>query len=62
MSKKISVQGDSGLLEAARARTGVDNETDLLTSARALAAGDDDFGAWLVTRGARLPSEVELEF
>jgi hypothetical protein len=25
-------------------------------------AGDDDFGAWLVTRGARLPADFELEF
>jgi len=61
-SKKVSVRVDPGLLEAARAKIGVDNDTDLLTAALALAAGDDDFGAWLVTRGARLPADFELEF
>jgi hypothetical protein len=61
-SKKISARVDPGLLEAARAKMGVDNDTDLLTAALALAAGDDDFGAWLVTRGARLPADFELEF
>jgi hypothetical protein len=61
-SKKVSARVDSGLLEAARAKMGVDNDTDLLTAALALAAGDDEFGAWLVTRGARLPADFELEF
>jgi hypothetical protein len=61
-SKKISARIDPGLLEAARAKMGVDNDTDLLTAALALAAGDDDFGAWLITRGARLPADFELEF
>jgi len=61
-SKRISARVDPGLLEAARARMGVDNDTDLVTAALALAAGDDDFGAWLVTRGARLPPDFELEF
>ncbi len=62
VSKKVSVRVDTGLLEAARLKMGVDNDTDLLTAALALAAGDDDFGAWLVTRGARLPADYELEF
>jgi hypothetical protein len=61
-SKKVSFRVDPGLLEAAREKMGVDNDTDLLTAALALAAGDDDFGAWLVTRGARLPADFELEF
>ncbi len=61
-TKKISARVDPGLLAAAREKMGVDNDTDLLTAALALAAGDDDFGAWLVTRGARLPADFELEF
>jgi hypothetical protein len=61
-TRKISARVDPGLLEAARAKMGVDNDTDLLTAALAIAAGDDDFGAWLVTRGARLPADFELEF
>ena len=61
-SKKVSARLDPGLLEAARAKIGVDNDTDLLTAALAIAAAEDDFGAWLVTRGARLPADFELEF
>ncbi len=38
------------------------DDTELLTAALALAAGGDDFGAWLVTGGARLPADFELEF
>jgi hypothetical protein len=45
-----------------RAAIGVENDTDLLTAALAIAAGDDEFGEWLVTRGARLPVDFELEF
>jgi hypothetical protein len=58
----VSARLDPGLLEAARAKMGLDNDTDLLTAALAIAAGDDDFGAWLVTRGGRLPEDFELEF
>lgn len=61
-SRKVSARLDPDLMEAARAKLGVDNDTDLLTAALAIAAGDDDFGAWLVTRGARLPADFELEF
>jgi hypothetical protein len=61
-SRKVSARIDPGLLEAARLKMGADNDTDLIIAALALAAGDDDFGAWLVTRGARLPADFELEF
>ncbi len=61
-SKKVSARLDPGLLEAARAQIGVDNDTDLLTAALAIAAGDDGFGAWLVTRSPPLPADFELEF
>lgn len=61
-SRKVSARLDPGLLEAARAKIGVDNDTDLLIAALAIAAGDDEFGAWLVTQGARLPADFELEF
>jgi len=38
------------------------NDTDLMAVASALAAGDADFGVWLVTCGARLPVDFELAF
>ena len=61
-SKKISARLDADLLAAARAKIGATTDTELLTVALAMVAGDDDFGAWLVTRGERLPADFELEF
>jgi hypothetical protein len=59
---KISARLDTDLLAAARARIGARTDTELLTAALAMVAGGDDFGAWLVTRGERLPADYELEF
>lgn len=61
-STKVSARLDPGLLEAARAKIGAKTDTELLTAALAIVAGDDDFGAWLMTRGERLPADFELEF
>jgi len=61
-STKVSARLDSDLLAAARAKIGAKTDTELLTAALAIVAGDDDFGAWLVTRGERLPADFELEF
>ena len=61
-SRKVSARLDQGLVDAARAKMGVATDTELLTAALAIMAGDDDFGAWLVTRGDRLPRDFELEF
>jgi hypothetical protein len=61
-STKVSARLDTDLLAAARAKIGAQTDTDLLTAALAIVAGDDDFGAWLVTRGERLPADFELEF
>jgi hypothetical protein len=61
-STKVSARLDPGLLEAARAKIGAASDTELLTAALAIVAGGDNFGAWLVTRGERLPLDFELEF
>jgi hypothetical protein len=61
-STRVSARLDPGLVEAARAKLGGASDTELLTAALAIVAGDDDFGAWLVTRGERLPADFELEF
>jgi hypothetical protein len=61
-STKVSARLDTDLLKAARAKIGAKTDTDLLTAALAIIAGDDDFGAWLVTGGERLPADFELEF
>jgi hypothetical protein len=59
---KVSARLDPGLLEAAREKIGAKTDTELLTAALAVVAGGDDFGAWLVSRGERLPADFELEF
>lgn len=61
-STKVSARLDPGLMEAARAKIGARSDTELLTAALAIVASNDDFGAWLVTRGDRLPADFELEF
>ena len=61
-STKVSARLDAKLLAAARAKIGLKGDTELLTAALALVAGGDDFGAWLATRGPRLPADFELEF
>ena len=59
----LGVLGAKGVLgQGASRKVSVRVDPGLLTAALALAAGDDDFGAWLVTRGARLPADFELEF
>ncbi len=61
-STKVSARLDTGLLAAAKAKLGAQSDTEVLTAALAIVAGDDDFGAWLVSRGGRLSADFELEF
>jgi len=61
-STKVSARLDAGLLAAAKTKIGARTDTEVLTAALAIVAGDDDFGAWLVTRSGSLPADFELEF
>lgn len=61
-SEKLSARVDPGLLEAARRRTGLRSDSDLINAALAMVAGGDDFGTWLVQQAGRLPEEFELGF
>jgi hypothetical protein len=61
-TKKLSVRVDPGLIEAARARTGIASDSDLITAALAVVAAPDDFGPWLVAQAGRLPKDFELDF
>ena len=54
-SQKLSTRVDPGLIEAARRRTGLRSDSDLINAALAVIAAGDDFGAWLVTQAGRLP-------
>lgn len=59
-SQKLSTRVDPGLIEAARRRTGLRSDSDLINAALAVIAAGDDFGAWLVTQAGRLPEDFEL--
>lgn len=59
-SKKLSTRVDPGLIEAARRRTGLRSDSDLINAALAIVAAGDDFGAWLVRQSGRLPEDFEL--
>jgi len=59
-SQKLSTRVDPGLIEAARRRTGLRSDSDLINAALAVIAAGDDFGAWLVTQAGRLPPDFEL--
>jgi hypothetical protein len=59
-SEKLSTRVDPGLLDAARRRTGLRSDSDLINAALAVVAAGDDFGAWLVRQAGRLPEDFEL--
>jgi hypothetical protein len=59
-SQKLSTRVDPGLIAAARRRTGLRSDSDLINAALAVIAAGDDFGAWLVGQAGRLPEDFEL--
>jgi hypothetical protein len=59
-SLKLSTRVDPGLIDAARRRTGLRSDSDLINAALAIIAAGDDFGAWLVRQAGGLPEEFEL--
>jgi hypothetical protein len=50
------------LVKAAKARSGIKSDTDLLEYALARVALEDDFGAKLIAREGRVPQDIDLEF
>ena len=50
------------LVKAAKARSGIKSDTDLLEYALARVALEDDFGKKLIAREGRLPRDLDLEF
>jgi hypothetical protein len=50
------------LLEAARTRSGIKSDTELLEYALACVALEDDFGQKLLARRGRVPKDIDLEF
>jgi hypothetical protein len=50
------------LVDAAKARSGIKSDTELLEYALARVALEDDFGQKLIAREGRVPPDVDLEF
>ena len=50
------------LVKAAKARSGIKSDTDLLEYALARVALEDDFGQKLIAREGHLPPDMDLEF
>jgi len=50
------------LVDAAKARSGIKSDTDLLEYALARVALEDDFGQKLIARKGRISPDIDLEF
>ncbi|HEY1362351.1 MAG TPA: hypothetical protein VGF60_08915 [Xanthobacteraceae bacterium] len=50
------------LVKAAKSRSGIDSDTDLLEYALARVALEDDFARKLIAREGRVPQDIDLEF
>lgn len=60
-TERLSARVDPGLINAARTKTGLKNDSDLINAALAVIAAPDDFGPWFATQAGRLPKDFELE-
>jgi hypothetical protein len=60
-TRRLSARVDPGLIEAARSKTGIGNDSDLINAALAVIAAPDDFGPWFAAQAGRLPKDFELD-
>jgi hypothetical protein len=61
-TKRMSARVDPGLLRAAKTKTGLKNDSDLISAALAVIAASDDFGPWFAAQAGRLPKDFKLDF
>lgn len=61
-TKRMSARVDPGLVRAARAKTGLKSDSELINAALAIVAASDDFGPWLVAQAGRLPRDFDLDY
>jgi hypothetical protein len=62
VSSRIAGRIRKELIDAAKARSGIKSDTELLEYALARVALEDDFGKKLITLEGRVPRDVDLEF
>ena len=58
---RLSARIDPGLMQAARTKSGLSNDSELVNAALAVLAAPDDFGPWFAAQAGRLPKDFELE-
>lgn len=59
--RTIGARVPTALVEAAKARSGIQSDTELLLYALSKVAAEDDFGRRLVARKGRVARDVELD-
>ncbi len=60
-SERVSARVDPGLIKAARTKTGLKSDSELINAALAVLAAPDDFGPWFAAQAGRLTKDFELE-
>lgn len=60
-NRMVSARLDEALIAAAKQRTGITSDTELIEIAIASLAVGDDFGEWLLAQEGRLDPEFRLE-
>ena len=60
-TKRLSARVDPGLIKAARTKTGLNNDSELVNAALAVLVAPDDFGLWFAAQPGRLLQAFELE-
>jgi hypothetical protein len=60
-TSRLSARVDPGLVKAARQKTGLECDADLVNAALAMIAALYDFGPWFATQAGRLPKDFELD-
>jgi len=61
-SSRIAARIRKPLIKAAKARSGITSDTELLEYALACVAIEDDFGKKLITRTGSVPKDIDLGF
>ena len=60
-SHVLSARLDEALVAAAKARTGIESDTELAEFALASLAIGDDYGEWILSQAGRLGGDFDLD-
>jgi hypothetical protein len=61
-AKRMSARVDPGLLKAAKIKTGLNKDPDLICAALSVIAASEDFGPWFAAQAGRPPKDFKLDF